>query len=365
MMYCNQCGAKCEALMLHANKTLLCCAACAKGEQGKPAETSVAVTEKPTADNTKDTAKSANILDYLIAEIHRSFTVCADNAFGDGRINQDERIGLSSAISDALDAFNTSIDAKNFASLRQRPLYEAIAMEKTTFVDTPWEKPSLEANAYCSVCLVDENLAGAEKTKENCHLPVRSTPGGPVNQGALRNAASRLGGTKMSDESKAKAKAKLISLMHAAGMDTSLEKYAEPATDGTFEYVADVLKTNTEARITVGVVYPAQPLGWKDTQNDWVSEPEIEKMAHRFMIESQNYDVNHRVFDLSKTDAVVVESYIAPTDFTIGDKQVSKGSWVVATHYPSDRVWNQVKAGEIKSYSIRGKAKRRPIKQPM
>ncbi len=238
--------------------------------------------------------------------------------------------------------------------------------EKTTFSDSPWESPGsgMEMDAFCSVCLIDSRTPD-NNTKGQCHLPVRSTPGGPVSRAALRNAAARLNQVQASPESKAKAKAKLISLMHAAGMDTSLEKYQEPSVDGTFEYSADVLKTDTEARVTVGVVYPAKPMGWKDTQNDWVSEPEIEKMAHRFMIESQNYDVNHRVFDLSKTDAVVVESYIAPTDFAIGDKQVSKGSWVVATHYPSDRVWNQVKAGEIKSYSIRGKAKRRPIKQPV
>src|SRR5215471_19419085 len=58
-----------------------------------------------------------------------------------------------------------------------------------SFDDSAWDASalsSLSASEYCSVCLVDNNASGSEKTKSECHFPVRKSPGGAYNVGALR-----------------------------------------------------------------------------------------------------------------------------------------------------------------------------------
>ena len=93
------------------------------------------------------------------------------------------------------------------------------------FVRTPWSNPEsdLEADDFCSCCLVDTNEAGTEKVKANCKLPVRSTPGGAYNingmqaaYGALRGA--RGGVSNLSPENRRKAARKLLRLYTEAGL---------------------------------------------------------------------------------------------------------------------------------------------------
>lgn len=57
---------------------------------------------------------------------------------------------------------------------------------KEGFTDASWSSPAsnLSAEAYCSVCLVDNNTGG-EKVKGECHYPYRSRPGAPINKHAL------------------------------------------------------------------------------------------------------------------------------------------------------------------------------------
>lgn len=68
----------------------------------------------------------------------------------------------------------------------------------TTFADGAWSSPEsdLDADAFCSVCLIDTNPSGKQKVKDNCKLPVRSKPGGPVNKNALQAAAAALLGAR-------------------------------------------------------------------------------------------------------------------------------------------------------------------------
>lgn len=50
--------------------------------------------------------------DFLSAKIHEAFTLTADKMAQIGLVSQDERIALSSAIGDALDAFKQSCEEK-------------------------------------------------------------------------------------------------------------------------------------------------------------------------------------------------------------------------------------------------------------
>ena len=89
------------------------------------------------------------------------------------------------------------------------------------FTSRPWSSPesTLEAGPFCAVCLVDEN-AGKDKIKAKCHLPIRSTPGGPINKNAIHAAAGGRGITRLkgvSAEAKRKAARRLVRIYGEMG----------------------------------------------------------------------------------------------------------------------------------------------------
>lgn len=70
----------------------------------------------------KTLTEARNVGEWLEARLHLMFTEIADGMFGDGRLTRDERIALSSAIGDALDAFRAGVESAA-ANLYQRDPY--------------------------------------------------------------------------------------------------------------------------------------------------------------------------------------------------------------------------------------------------
>lgn len=96
----------------------------------------------------------------------------------------------------------------------------------TTFTDAPWSSPEsdLDADAFCAVCLIDTNPEGKQKVKDNCKLPIRSKPGGPVNKNGLQAAAGALLGARggvqgVSPDDKRKAAKTIVSYERQAKME--------------------------------------------------------------------------------------------------------------------------------------------------
>lgn len=242
-------------------------------------------------------------------------------------------------------------------------------LAKTAFSDAPWSSPEskLEVGDFAKVCLIDLNEPGEEKVKGKLKLPIRSTPGGPVNKNALRAAAAALagarGGVNAPAEAKAKAARTLVRLMREADIEVgdSLLRMAGMATEKADEvekeWQCEIVKADEEKRLIYGIVL--QP-DIADKQNDTISVEEIEAGAHRFMIKSRHMDLQHEK-TLPLEAAVPVESYLAPVDFKMGDKPVAKGSWVLVTKIFDDEIWQQVKAGQINGYSIRGYGRRQKV----
>ena len=67
--------------------------------------------------------EARNIGGWLESRLHSTFTELTDCMYGDGQLTRDERIGLSSAIGDALDAFVKKVEA-DYPQLYQRDLYD-------------------------------------------------------------------------------------------------------------------------------------------------------------------------------------------------------------------------------------------------
>lgn len=110
-----------------------------------------------------------------------------------------------------------------------------------------------------------------------------------------------------------------------------------------------VNKDDDEERLVYGVVYePEVP----DAHNDIMSANDIEKSAHKFLADYRNIDKQH---DFQGGYGEVVESYVAPQDFTVGGETIAKGSWVLVTK-ADEETWDSIKKGEITGYSMAGTA---------
>jgi hypothetical protein len=139
-------------------------------------------------------------------------------------------------------------------------------------------------------------------------------------------------------------------------------RFAEvPVEDETGDWSTEVpiLKTDTAKRLVYGVVLEPGDPKHTDAQKDWLKSEEIEPAAHDYL---KRYYAGKAAMGLQHerlaSDTIPVESYIAPADFTLGQKQVKKGSWVMVTYVGNDATWEKVTKGQITGYSIGGRGER-------
>lgn len=102
-----------------------------------------------------------------------------------------------------------------------------------------------------------------------------------------------------------------------------------------------------EKRLLYGIVYEPNT---EDTYGDFMTRDEIEKTAHEFLEHYRNIDTEH---NLLAGAGVVVESYVAPVNLSIGDNVIKAGSWVLVTRASED-IWEAWKDGDITGYSMFG-----------
>ncbi|OES45817.1 XkdF-like putative serine protease domain-containing protein [Domibacillus iocasae] len=119
----------------------------------------------------------------------------------------------------------------------------------------------------------------------------------------------------------------------------------------TFQKEVKVFINKEEAaqQLVYGLVYEPN---MEDAHGDFMTAEEIEKAAHGFMKDARNIDKQH---DFEGGVGEVVESYIAPADFTLGEQEITKGSWIMVTK-ASDEIWEEIQKGEITGYSMAGTA---------
>jgi hypothetical protein len=115
---------------------------------------------------------------------------------------------------------------------------------------------------------------------------------------------------------------------------------------GLAELTAPVVFKNEEKRIVYGpVLIPDEP----DSDNDVVSAEKIEEVAHKFVEQYGNIDLQHSLNNVGK----LVESYILPFDWEIDENTViPKGSWIMGVRVTDDETWNAVKNGKLGGFSI-------------
>jgi len=112
----------------------------------------------------------------------------------------------------------------------------------------------------------------------------------------------------------------------------------------------------TDERYVLGIVLEPDSV---DSQGDTISASEIRQAAHRYMEEHGNVGLQHQVFVNGKIK--IIESYIAPTAFTIGDELVKAGTWLMAFRVNDDSIWEAIKAGLLDGLSIGGTGLKIPV----
>lgn len=100
--------------------------------------------------------------------------------------------------------------------------------------------------------------------------------------------------------------------------------------------------------------------GEVDQQGDVWQEDEIVKSAHEFVKSGALINFMHETLDPVGN---LVESAVAPTDFTVNGEHIKKGSWYIAVQ-PNDEMKSLIKSGQITGVSVQGSAQRVPVFTP-
>ena len=112
-----------------------------------------------------------------------------------------------------------------------------------------------------------------------------------------------------------------------------------------------IIKNEAE-RLVYGEVYVPMHL---DTDNEFMTAEEIQKAAHRFMLQSQTRNIDEEHQGEGRGDTIV-ETFIAKAGDPDG---YVEGSWVAGGYIRDDERWEKVLKGEINGWSMAGKTQKR------
>jgi hypothetical protein len=117
------------------------------------------------------------------------------------------------------------------------------------------------------------------------------------------------------------------------------------------ELSAPIVWKNEAKRIVYG---PVLVPGEKDYDGDKLTPEKIEEVAHEFMKNYRNSDIQHSL----KNVAVPVESYLMPIDVELpgprGLVAVPKGTWMLGDYVEDDTAWQECLDSKRNGFSIMG-----------
>jgi hypothetical protein len=122
--------------------------------------------------------------------------------------------------------------------------------------------------------------------------------------------------------------------------------------DGSWELFAPIIKQDADRHVITGHALAANVV---DYQDDYVRPDQIWKAMEEYMVAFQEVGVMHQTVNpLLK----IVECYQAPLSFELAGQSVGVGDWLLSVKVLDDPVWGRVEAGELRGFSIGGKARR-------
>lgn len=113
---------------------------------------------------------------------------------------------------------------------------------------------------------------------------------------------------------------------------------------------------NEEKRIITGVAlranYPIYRFDGDESFYLIFTPEDIEIMAHKFMKNKllNNVNINHST---DVNDIYLIESYILKENHKIKQfESVEPGSWIVSYKVDNDKIWQDIKKGKLKGFSV-------------
>lgn len=112
------------------------------------------------------------------------------------------------------------------------------------------------------------------------------------------------------------------------------------------EEVAIAKSVDIEKKVFTAVVLRPNEV---DLHGDIYSEEVVEKACYDYLEYSRGANLQHLV---DTQLAAPVESYIAKSDFSLGEGQVKAGDWVLSMRINNDELWEKCKSGEFTGFSV-------------
>lgn len=140
---------------------------------------------------------------------------------------------------------------------------------------------------------------------------------------------------------------RLISSLFDLLGEEAAETLAQSKKKTRKDIFCEFLTKQEDQKLVYGVVLEPNTL---DAHDDFISAAAIEEAAHEFMLKSQTIGKGHK----NAAKAKIVQSFIAPSTFTLQGETVKKGSWVIVTKVLDDILWKQIINGEFTGYSVGG-----------
>lgn len=142
----------------------------------------------------------------------------------------------------------------------------------------------------------------------------------------------------------------------AEGLAALIEKYFGGSQSASVVPEVEVTKSlDEEKRMALFVVLsPQEGDTTDDLHGDTYTEEEIEKACIDFNTHCMTANIFHQI---ETQDAEIVQSFIAPSSFTLDNGvEVKKGAWLQWFYFPEtvvgDELWAGVKSGDINGVSI-------------
>ena len=124
---------------------------------------------------------------------------------------------------------------------------------------------------------------------------------------------------------------------------------SEKEYEGDYQGVAK--SVDEEKKIFTAVVLRPNQV---DAHGDVYDEDTVEKACWNYNSACRKANLQHLV----QTDlAEPIESYIAPTDFNLGEGAVQKGDWVMSMKIHDEDIWEMCKKGIFTGFSVGCKGK--------
>lgn len=115
-----------------------------------------------------------------------------------------------------------------------------------------------------------------------------------------------------------------------------------------------VMKNEAQRIVYAAVLVPGEPDYDYDKGEKILTVEEIERVAHKWMLDYMNIDVMHSLNNVAKP----VETFLLPMEWNVeayGQKlKLPIGTWVMASKVTDDESWKKVESGELTGYSVMG-----------